>query len=165
VIVADLGFVDTRHAITSPARRLLDLARAAGAPTISVHDLVVPCASAGTTWYRSWDDAVTRLEVGTASTIDVSVPGDPFAGPWLTKVASHGSDRGKSVVVRAPASVAVTIEDSAAELRLRTLGTTPFVFLDDDTLITGGSQADRPAIRLESAAVVAAVRRLATPTS
>lgn len=67
------------------------------------------------------------------------------------------------VTVRAPAPVAIDLEETEADLRLRTLGPAPLAFVGDDVLVTGSSRLDGPVIRVDSAALVSAAQRLLLP--
>jgi hypothetical protein len=165
IIVANLGFLESRHATTSPARLLLDLARGVGAPTVDAAEMLdTPGREVELVRHGSWDKAITTaVEHGERLAIDISIPTSEFAGSWLTNVADRVSADGAATVVRAPTPVALTLEDTLADLRLRTLGAAPLAFVGDETLVVGSTRVDGPAVCIASSAVVAAVRRLVLP--
>ncbi len=163
VILADLDFVAERHGQRSPVRRLIEMALDDGAPRIDATDLLE--TDELVTWSCDWPEAVRRAleEAGSPGAVDISVPDESFAGPWLRSAVDDLCGRGVRVTVRAPAPVAIDLEETEADLRLRTLGPAPLAFVGDDVLVTGSSRLDGPVIRVDSAALVSAAQRLLLP--
>jgi hypothetical protein len=166
VIVADLGFLDERHAHASPARQVVELATAAGAPTIGATELVECIRESPLLWYQGWEHALTDSVEHSADAdhFDVNVPDESFAGRRLVRAVGGLAGRQCRVTVRAPAWVAVELEETDADLRLRTLGVAPLAFLGNEALVAGSRRPDGPAVRIASAALVSAARRVLLPT-
>ncbi|HEY8527299.1 MAG TPA: AAA domain-containing protein [Acidimicrobiales bacterium] len=163
LVVADLRFLTAKHPTTSPARSLIDLAAHHGAVTVEAEALIPTLAgSAAIEWVPNWPTAaarlVERLPVDPTS-VDVNVATEELAGPWLDHVANRLPALGHSVTIRAPVEIALDLESSSADLRLRTLGPAPIAFGGETAMAVGSADPAKPAACITDEAVVVAARR------
>ena len=84
------------------------------------------------------------------------MPDETFAGEWLDAIVN----RSPIAIVRAPYSVARRISRSDVDIRLKTLGEAPMIFIDGSRVVVGGAEPSSPAVQLDGGTVQAVLRRL-----
>jgi hypothetical protein len=162
LLIADLGFLQHKHPSTSPARRLLELVVERGAATVAAEALLPRLAAPSLRWTDSWPSAVTELSQlldREPTSVDVSVADEHQAGEWLTRLAHTVPAAGHAMTVRAPIPVAVQLEETAADLKLRTLGPAPVAFAGEAAMAVGSIDPGKPALCITDRVVVVAARR------
>lgn len=138
VLVADLSFIENRHALGSPARTLVELANERGAVRLDAD--AVGSDTGAVRWFDQWAHGIADvLNVGLDETfvVDASVPSGEYGTDWLVGLATMCDAAGAKLVCRAPVDVARQIEGSSAEIRLKPAAAMPIA------TISGSDQAAR----------------------
>lgn len=163
IVVADLAFLTDHHARSSPARQLVELMTERQADVIPPTDFALR-SSPEVCWSGSWGEAIARTSESPVVALDISVPDESFAGDDLRRWTHATLTHGGTVRLRLPVAAAGHFEDTAADIKLKTMGSGGVALVRDEDgghrMIIGTRRADAPAATISSLHAVRTAWRL-----